>query len=181
MRSDPMRRLVVPIAASAGAVGVVTLAIGVLDDHVPVLSLGVLYIFAVLPIAVVWGLWFSLPLAVLCMLAFNYFFLPPTHTLSLREGENWFALAVFSATAIVVSELAARARRRAATAEQRERESAVLAALATELLRGREIGEELDEIAGRAAGVLGVSRATIELGPGVRPGYALDAAGRRVG
>ncbi len=183
MRADLAKRILVPIAASAAAVAVVTLAIGVLDDHVPVLSLGVLYIFAVLPVAVLWGLWFSLPVAVICMLAFNYFFLAPTHTFSLREGENWFALAVFSATAIVVSELAANARRRAATAEQRERESAVLAALATELLRGREIDEELDEIAGRAAGVLGVPGATIELGTPRRQeaGYPLEAAGRRVG
>jgi two-component system sensor histidine kinase KdpD len=182
MRGSLVRRLLVPIAASVAAVVVVTLAIGLLDDHVPVLSLGVLYVFAVLPIAVVWGLWFSLPLAVVCMLAFNFFFLPPTHTFSLREGENWFALAVFSATAIVVSELAARARRRAATAEQRERESAVLAELATELLRGREIDEELDEIAARAATVLGVSSATIELGPqAALSGLPLEAAGRRVG
>ncbi len=175
-----------PVAASAAAVAIVTLAIGVLDDHVPVLSLGVLYIFAVLPVAVLWGLWFSLPLAVVCMLTFNYFFLPPTHTFTLREGENWFALAVFSATAIVVSELAASARRRAATAEQRERESAVLAALATELLRGREIDEELDDIAARAAAVLGVPKAHIELGTstrydGAQASYPLEVAGRRVG
>jgi two-component system, OmpR family, sensor histidine kinase KdpD len=182
MRDGPVKRLLVPLAASIAAVAIVTLAIGLLDNHVPVLSLGVLYIFAVLPVAVVWGLWFALPLAVACMLAFNFFFLPPTHTFTLREGENWFALAVFSATAIVVSELAARARRRAATAEQRERESAVLAALATELLRGREIDDELDEIAERAAGVLGVPAASIELGtPRQVAGYPLEAAGRRVG
>jgi len=183
MRSALVKSLLVPIAASVAAVGIVTMAIALLDDHVPVLSLGVLYIFAVLPVAVLWGLWFALPLAVACMLAFNFFFLPPTHTFTLREGENWFALAVFSATAIVVSELAASARRRAATAEQRERESAVLAALATELLRGREIDEELDDIAGRAAAVLGVPAATIDLGsPGRRDvGYPLEAAGRRVG
>ncbi|HEU5213074.1 MAG TPA: ATP-binding protein [Gaiellaceae bacterium] len=183
MRARLVSRLLVPISASAAAVAIVTLAIAVLDDHVPVLSLGVLYIFAVLPVAVVWGLWFALPLAVACMLAFNFFFLPPTHTFTLRDSENWFALAVFSATAIVVSELAASARRRAATAEQRERESAVLAALATELLRGRDIDEELDEIAGRAAGVLGVPGATIELGTPRRQdaGYPLEAAGRRVG
>ena len=56
------------------------------------------------------------------------------HTFTLADSENWFALAVYLATAVVVSELAARARRRAAAAEQRERESALLAELATELL-----------------------------------------------
>ena len=183
MRADPVGRLLVPIAASTAAITIVTAAIALLDDHVPVLSLGVLYVFAVLPVAVLWGLWFALPLAVACMLAFNFFFLPPTHTFTLREGENWFALAVYSATAVVVSELAARARRRAAAAEQRERESALLAELATELLRGRDIQDELAEIGTRAAEVLGVTEATIELGvPGRgRAGYPLEVADRRVG
>ncbi len=93
------------------------------------------------------------------MLAFNWFFLPPVHTFTLADSENWFALAVYLATAVVVSELAARTRRRAAAAEQRERESALLAELATELLRGRGLDEELEEVASRAAQVLGVQRA----------------------
>ena len=93
----------------------------------PVLSLGVLYVFAVLPVAVAWGLAYAIPVSVASMLAFNFFFLPPTHTFALRDNENWFALAVYLVTAVVVSELAARARRRAVEAEQREREAALLA------------------------------------------------------
>ena len=46
------------------------------------------------------------------MLAFNFLFLPPVHTLTLADGRNWAALAVYVATAVVVSQLAARARRR---------------------------------------------------------------------
>ena len=120
------------------------------------------------------------------MLAFNWFFLPPVHTFTLADSENWFALAVYLATAVVVSELAARARRRAAAAEQRERESALLAELATELLRGRELEEELDEVASRAAEVLGVQKAWIELGPARRPPrgtspHPLEVADRAVG
>ena len=42
--------------ASAGAVALVTAAIAVARPYVPVLSLGVLYVFAVLPVAVAWGL-----------------------------------------------------------------------------------------------------------------------------
>src|SRR5262245_54729460 len=98
------------------------------------------------------------------MLAFNWFFLPPKHTFTLADGENWFALAVYLATAVVVSDLAARARRRAATAEQRERESALLATVASDLLAGRDLTEELEEVADRAAAVLGVPKAEIELG-----------------
>jgi two-component system, OmpR family, sensor histidine kinase KdpD len=184
--TDPRRRLLVGAVASVLSVVVVTAAIALFKRWVPVLSLGVLYVFAVLPIAVWFGLAFALPVSVASMLAFNWFFLPPTHTFTLAESENWFALAVYLGTAVVVSELAARARRRAAAAEQRERESALLAELATELLRGRELGDELGEIATRAAEVLGVEAAKIELGPSHRPPpgeapHPLEAAGRTIG
>ena len=117
----------VGLLASAGAVVFVTAAIAELKPYVPVLSLGVLYVFAVLPVAVFWGIWLAVLVSVASMLAFNWFFLPPTHTFQLSDGANWLALAVYLVTAIVVSALAASARRRAELAELREREAAALA------------------------------------------------------
>src|SRR5690242_2307202 len=119
-----MARILSGFAGSAAAVAAATLLVWALDPIAPILSLGVIYIFAVLPVAVFAGLVYALPVAVASMLAFNFFFLPPTHTFTLSDSENWFALAVYSVTAVVVSELAARNRRRAAIAEQREREAA---------------------------------------------------------
>jgi two-component system sensor histidine kinase KdpD len=168
------------VLASAGAVALVTVAIEVAKPHVPVLSLGVLYVFAVLPVAVTWGLAYAIPVSIASMLAFNWFFLPPTHTLSLRESENWFALAVYLFTAIVVSDLAARARRRARDAEQRAREAGSLAETARVLLEGTEIRSELDRIAKLAARALGAADARIELDGG-DDGFPLHAAGRDVG
>jgi two-component system sensor histidine kinase KdpD len=180
------RGVLTGVLCSIAAVAVVTGVIFLVKPYVPVLSLGVLYVFAVLPIAVIWGLRLALPVSVASMLAFNWFFLPPIHTFTIAESENWFALAVYLATAVVVSELAARARRRAAAAEQRERESALLAELATELLRGRELGDELGEVGSRTASVLGVPEATIELGSVHRPPpnsspHLLEVADRTVG
>ena len=119
--------LAVGLLASAGAVVFVTAAIAELKPYVPVLSLGVLYVFAVLPVAVVWGIGPATLVSVASMLAFNWFFLPPTHTFQLSDGANWLALAVYLVTAVVVSALAASARRRAELAELREREAAALA------------------------------------------------------
>jgi two-component system sensor histidine kinase KdpD len=186
MKSGRAQSLLLAIGVSAGAVAVVTGVIALIEPHVPVLSLGVLYIFAVLPVAVVWGLRFAVPVSVASMLAFNWFFLPPRHTFTLADGENWFALAVYLATAVVVSHLAAGARRRAITAEQQERESALLAELAAELLAGRRLEDEVAEIADRAARVLGVESATIELGPTRRSDptkapYALEVSGQQIG
>ncbi len=128
---------VVGFLASAGAVVFVSAAIFVLKRWMPVLSLGVLYILAVMPVAVLWGLALAAAVSVASMLAFNWFFLPPTHTFQLRDGATWAVLAVYLATAVVVSALAARARRRAELAEAREREAAARAAaeLEAEALR----------------------------------------------
>jgi K+-sensing histidine kinase KdpD len=113
------RDLLVGIPAGAGAVALVSALVSVLEPHVPVLSLGVLYVFAVLPVALFWGTGLAVVVSVASMLAFNYFFLPPRHSFHLQESQNWLALAVYLVTAAVVGVLAARARRRGDGAPRR--------------------------------------------------------------
>lgn len=125
--ASPLGRVIAGVLFSTLAVTAITGAIFGLQTFTPVLSLGVLYVFAVLPVAIGWGLAYAVPVSIASMLAFNFFFLPPVHTLALQETENWFALAVYLVTGVVVSELAVRARRRAAEAEERERSAAELA------------------------------------------------------
>jgi two-component system, OmpR family, sensor histidine kinase KdpD len=157
------RSRVAAVAVSATAVAAVSGVIALVDDFVPILSLGVLYILAVLVVAILYGSLYAVLAAVASMLAFNFFFLPPYHTFQLSDSGNWFALAAYVATAIAVGTLAARARYRAAQAEQRERETALLADVGAELLRGAELDQETERVSVRAAEVLGVSRARIEL------------------
>jgi two-component system sensor histidine kinase KdpD len=137
------RRLPTAIAGSAAAVAAATGLVYALRPIAPTLSLGVLYTLAVLATAVFFGLGFAIAAAVASMLAFNFLFLAPVGTLSLADGRNWTALAVYIATAIVASELATRARRRTREAEQREREAALLADAAAALLQGRPLDELL--------------------------------------
>jgi two-component system, OmpR family, sensor histidine kinase KdpD len=156
-----------PVAAALGsvvAVAVATGAVFALKPVAPVLSLGTLYIFAVLEVAIVWGLPWAIGVSVASMLTFNFFFLPPLHTFTLRDSENWVALAVYLFTAVVVSELAARARRRAEDAEQQQREASLLAEVAAHLLEGRKLEDQLGWIGTRTAEILGVGAAEIELG-----------------
>jgi two-component system sensor histidine kinase KdpD len=168
-----MRWWSVGLLAGAALVALVTAVIALLEPHVPVLSLGVLYLFAVLPVAVFWGIALAVAVSVASMLAFNFYFLPPTHTFTLQDSRNWFALGVFVVTSVVVSELAARSRRRAI-------ESAVLAEVASSLLERGDVTLELDRIAGRAADALQVERVEIALTP-TTDGYPLLAGGREVG
>jgi len=174
------------VAASLLAVAFVTGAVFALRPFAPVLSLGVLYVFAVLPIAIGWGFAYALPVSILSMLTFNFFFLPPLHSLTLHDSENWVALAVYLVLAVVVSELAARSRRRAADAEQQRSESAFAADVSSLLLECRFVQDRLRPISAHLAEVLGVPRAHIELGSLRRPEpaesvYDLAVAERHVG
>lgn len=174
------------VLSSVAGVAIVTGVIYGLREIAPVVSLGVLYLFAVLPVAIVWGLAYAVPVSVLSMLAFNWFFLPPVHTFALRDSQNWVALAVYLLTAVVVSDLAARSRKRAAVAEQREREASLLANASTALLRSGDVQGQLRSIAAGTARAIGARAARIELDSLRRPdpgesARELRAETRRVG
>ncbi|HLX33161.1 MAG TPA: ATP-binding protein [Gaiellaceae bacterium] len=137
-------RTLTRVTACLGALALVTGAIELLEGHIPVLSLAVLYLLGIIPVAVAWGIVYAVGVAIGSMLAFNFFFLPPLYTLTLQDDRNWFALLVFVFTAVVVSELASRSRRRAEEAEAAlaalreltaERERLAVEALEAEALR----------------------------------------------
>jgi two-component system, OmpR family, sensor histidine kinase KdpD len=186
MRNHGLARHAAGMLTSLAAVTLVTAAIFALEPFAPVLSLGVLYLFAVLPIAVLFGLAYALPVSIASMLAFNWFFLPPKHTFQLSDSENWVALAVYLVTAVVVSGLAARSRRREAEAERRAREASLLADVAGALLETSQLQDELRDISSQVAKVLGATEGRIELDSVRRPerdesAYELRAGERSVG
>jgi two-component system sensor histidine kinase KdpD len=108
------------IGLSVAAVAGVTGAVYALRPAAPVLSLGVLYVIAVVTVAVFRGLAYAIPVCVASLLTFNFLFLPPVHTFALQDSANWVALAAYLVTAVVVSELATRSRRLARQAVEAE-------------------------------------------------------------
>lgn len=173
------RRLLLGVAVSVAAVAVVTGAIAALRLYVPVLSLGGLYVFAALGVAIFWGLGYALLVGVASMLVFDFFFLPPVHSLAIADSRSWYTLVILVVTLVVVAELGALSRRRG-------REAELLARVGTSLLVRGEVSGKLDEIASEAARVLEVHRARIELGGDLPPerveiDQALTVGDRRVG
>ena len=186
MNLDRAQTQLAAAAVSIAALAAVTGVIFVVKSFAPVLSLGVLYVFAVLPVAVLFGLGWAVAVSIGSMLAFNWFFLPPLHTLQLHESESWVSLAVYLVTAFVVSAFAARSRRRAVDAEQRRREAALLADVSSVLLEADHVQDAVPQVATLAGGVIGARHVRIELGSVRRPergeqAYALAAGGRDVG
>jgi two-component system, OmpR family, sensor histidine kinase KdpD len=174
------------ILFSLFAVALATGAVTALRPFAPVLSLGVLYLFAVLALAVAWGLAYALAVSIASLLAFNFLFLPPVYTFALRDSGSWVALAVYLVTAVVISELAARARRRATTAEQQRVEMAFAADVSAALLEDGRVEDKLAPLGVRVASVLGAPQARIDLHSRLRPredetAFDLVAGGRQVG
>jgi two-component system sensor histidine kinase KdpD len=155
----------VGVVAAAVVVASTTALVFPLRTVAPVVSLGVVYLVAVLLISTVWGAWLGVLTALASALAFNFFHIPPTGRFTIAEGENWVALVVFLIVAVIGSSVAQVARTRATEADQRRREADLAAEMARLLLRGNELSESLPAAAQRLASALNLPSAAIELAP----------------
>ncbi|MCU1679259.1 MAG: hypothetical protein JWM93_4017 [Frankiales bacterium] len=109
MRPSIRRRLsgwFVSVALVAAVSGVLKL----LEGDPSASTVAVLYVFAVLPVAVVWGTAFGVLVSVASTAAYDFLFVPPRHSLTVDDPRDWLRLAGFLAAAVVVSQLAARSR-----------------------------------------------------------------------
>ena len=179
------RRTAGGLLVAAASIALVTAVLFPLRDHAPVVSLGVAYLLAVLLVASVWGRRLGLVTALASALAFNFFHIPRTGRLTVSEGEDWVALAVFLAAAIVTSSVAERARKRAEAAEDHRREADLALELARLLLRGENLAASLRAAADRLAAALGVESADIVLenvqGDDRRQAFPLREGSRQLG
>jgi two-component system, OmpR family, sensor histidine kinase KdpD len=92
------------------------------------------YILVILLVASVAGPGPSVLAAVLAFFAWNFFFLPPYHTLQIRDPKDWVSLGAFLIVGVIVGVLAGRMREREARAVAREQETAALNRLSAELV-----------------------------------------------
>jgi two-component system sensor histidine kinase KdpD len=139
------------VLESVAAVAAASALVAALDRVAPVTGLGVVYLLAVLLVAIRRGELAALATALLSVLALNFFFIEPRHRLTISDSENVVALIVFLIAAIVVGRLAATARQRAREAEERAREAAArareartLAVAASAVLESANLDAQLD-------------------------------------
>src|ERR1700683_3427112 len=84
-------------------------------------NVALVFLTAIVAIAVRFGLWPSLFASVASALAYNFFFLPPVYTLTITDPANLIAFGLFTLVAIIVSGVAARGRTLAMAALERAR------------------------------------------------------------
>ncbi len=132
-------------AVAMGTIAVVVIAYHRLPDVNPT-TVALTFLLVVLGVASRWGLTVATTTAVVATLAFNYFFLPPVHTFTVADPQNWIALLAFLISAIVASRLSERARREALNATRRRKEVERLYALSQQLLATENVMELLNSI-----------------------------------
>ena len=172
-------------AVGLGLIALCTLLIYPLKQAAPVVSLGVVYMLAVVIVSVTWGVWLGVATSVVSALAFNFFHIPPVGRLTIASSENWVALIAFLVVAVLASSVAELTRARTREAAERRREADLAAEMARLLLGGRRLGEDLPTVGARLAQVLDLSSAAIELetveGDERRVAFPLREGPRRLG
>jgi two-component system sensor histidine kinase KdpD len=121
-RLRPYAGYAVAILATAVVTGIVALVR--LEFQVD--NIAMLYLLAVLAVAVLYGTGPAIAASVAAFLAFNFFFVHPRYEFTVANEEEWLSLVLLLVTGIVAGRLAATLRERAKQAEHREREAVVL-------------------------------------------------------
>src|SRR5215468_3332462 len=120
----------------AVALAAVAVALGVGELIQPLLGIenvDLVFLTAVVAVAVRYGLWPSLLATVASSLCYNFFFLPPIYTFTITDPTNVAAFVFFTIVAVVVSHFAARGRTRTVAAHERVRTVELLYAFSRKL------------------------------------------------
>ena len=140
-RREPnwVRYLVDSILAIVGSL-LVTAMIYVFKLYPRIPNISLVYLLIVLALASTRGLYAAILASVVAFLSFDFFLVQPLYTFTIAKPEEWLALFVFLATAIITGQLASALRQRAEQARRREHETRIL----YELVRATNSEEDLD-------------------------------------
>jgi len=122
--SPSIRRWASGVLLSAALIATITAVIEALSPRVPALGLGILYLFAVVPIALRYGAWAAAAVSVVSVAVFDYLYLAPRYSLNPGSWEQGEVLLAYLVSTLAVGQLTARAQR---LAQRLARRSARLA------------------------------------------------------
>ena len=110
-----------PFLYATFAIGA-ALAIGEgLTALTPIPNLSMLFLVAVLLVAVNFGIWPAIYASMLSFVVYNFFFIPPLYTFTIAEPYELLALVIFLIVAVITSALAGRVREQATVSASRMR------------------------------------------------------------
>lgn len=123
MRRASAARILRVTLLAAVSLALATAAVWVLEEWVGVGNAGIVYVVAVAGTAVLGGTPGAIGASIGAFLLYDFFFIEPLYTFTIREPEEWLNVLLLLFVAILVGQLAATQRRQTARAREREREA----------------------------------------------------------
>ncbi len=140
------RYLIDSLLAGGGAL-VVTAIIYIFHLYPTIPNISIVYLLVILALATMRGRYAALVAAVVAFLSFDFFLVPPFYSFTISRGEEWIALFVFLATALITSQLATVTRQSVEQARLREQEARILYETGRVINSTDRLDEQLDSIA----------------------------------
>ncbi len=134
----PLRRKLAGYVLAAALAPLLTLCLAALRHQINLTSDVLLFLVAVIAVALVGGFLPAVVAALVGSVLLNYYFTPPIHLFTISEANNVLALIIFVAVAIVVSSVVDSAARRSKQAARASAESELLVTTAGSVLRGQQ-------------------------------------------
>jgi two-component system, OmpR family, sensor histidine kinase KdpD len=132
------RRVIAGILLVCGLLPLLTLGLSAHSLHLDLGDDLLIYLVAVVAVAVVGGFWPAVLAAIVASLLVNWYFTPPVHTLTIADGKSLLALLLFVTVAVTVSSVVHLAALRARQAARSTEEAQDLLALAQTVLGGKD-------------------------------------------
>jgi GAF domain-containing protein len=143
------------LLAGAALVAAVSGLVALLEPLVPdLVGLPSLYLLAVLPVAIRWGVGPGVAVAVASSAAFAFLFVPPRMTFQVNDSRYLISMGIFLVSAVLVGQLAARSQRGTQQSARLSREQAALRQVATLVASGAQPQEVFDAVNGEIARLL---------------------------
>jgi len=190
------RRALTGVLVAAVGLPLLTLLLALARHHLSLTDDLLIYLVAVVALAVIGGFWPAVLGAASASLLLNWYFTPPLHTFTIDKPDNLLALLLFVTVAMLVSSVVHLAASRASQAARSREEARLLLTLAQTVLGGADTpaavldhlvatlggqAELLESVSGRwvkiaASGSVPDGAATTRLN--VRTDLALEVAGQ---
>jgi two-component system sensor histidine kinase KdpD len=110
-------------------------------------NISIVYLLVILILASLYGRYAALVAALVAFISFDFFLVPPFYSFTISRWEEWIALFVFLATALITSHLTSVMRNGIEQARLRERETRILYEAGRVINTTDQIDEQLDSIA----------------------------------
>ena len=133
-----IRRRLAGVVLAAAALPLITVVMATSRQHLNLADDVLVYLVAVVTIAVLGGFWPAVLAAVAASLLMNWYFTVPLHTFNIQDPRELLALLLFVTVAVAVSSVVHLAARRAVQAALAREEAASLLELAQTVLGGAD-------------------------------------------